>query len=136
MYAHIPKEKRFSKLNSRGRKGKLIGYEAPGIYRCKIDGSQEIVVSRDVVFYESSRVSEVGGISTISKNDWFTDSEKPSEITKLRSQAPLNPADLNNHSLTPDSQYSDQNPEINNVEQPPRHKKTNLWLTLPTRRST
>lgn len=50
-YAHIPEEHR-GKLDLRGIKCQLIGYESGGIYCCKVWNSDDVIQSRDVVFEE------------------------------------------------------------------------------------
>ncbi|TPX52797.1 DNA-directed DNA polymerase [Powellomyces hirtus] len=53
-FVHLVKRKQVSKLAPRATRLKLIGYKFDGAYRCWDDNRQEIVISRDVTFDETS----------------------------------------------------------------------------------
>ncbi|KAJ4474948.1 hypothetical protein J3R30DRAFT_3505194 [Lentinula aciculospora] len=52
-----------SKLEEKSIKCQFVGYDAPGIHRCKVVGSDEVVRSRDTVFKEG-RVHPLGSSET------------------------------------------------------------------------
>ncbi len=84
-YAHVPKELR-SKLDPRSRKGVFVGYEAHSkAYRILVDG--KVVVSRDVVFQESSKATLVEAAESEGKARLLFEPDAPSAAASVSAGA-------------------------------------------------
>ncbi|EEB88899.1 hypothetical protein MPER_13074 [Moniliophthora perniciosa FA553] len=102
-YVLIPAESGRSKLDERSIKCQLIGYDSPGIYKCKVVGSDEVVRSRHIIFHEGDGqwVSEVEGeteedYSLLDVDDSATSDgpTSPDSLNSTPSEQPLSPNPL------------------------------------------
>ncbi|KAJ3821364.1 hypothetical protein F5880DRAFT_1665399, partial [Lentinula raphanica] len=134
------------KFDDRSIKCQFIGYEGPGLYRCKVVGSDEVLRSRDLLFEEGDGhwVS-----STEGETEEDTDvSFLQTPVSELDNVDPLVTSAINNieptriedNRIAEDSRGAENSPDNQNQNhvQPPKapRKPRSTIPREPTRRST
>ncbi|KAJ3768028.1 hypothetical protein FB446DRAFT_707332 [Lentinula raphanica] len=135
----ISEETGISKFDEHSIKCNFIGYESPGLHRCKVMGSDEVVRSRDTVFEEGPGhwTSEVEGEMDEDTNVDFLNypTPKPTETENSDNQNQVMDTGYLGNQESEQNQHELENQHPSTIIPSVSHSRTKRPPTEPTRRS-